>query len=220
VNSISGSRIASAVAPALHPGRLLASWACSAALALLWARVAWNGYRRWDAGGSPVLLGLVAYNTILVGVTLGRRPSITTSTRAGDWIIALLTVAMSTVFQPTDWHGGPVQPAGSALQALGVTAMIAALVSLGRSFGIVAANRGVRSGGLYGWVRHPLYGSEIVFFTGLLLVHASWTNTLIWLGVTWGLLVRALVEERHLSRAPEYRAYRAKVRRRFLPGLV
>jgi protein-S-isoprenylcysteine O-methyltransferase Ste14 len=48
---------------------------------------------------------------------------------------------------------------GYWLQILGITISIFGLISLKRSFGLVAANRGIVSSGLYQLVRHPLYSS-------------------------------------------------------------
>src|SRR5260370_25569425 len=50
---------------------------------------------------------------------------------------------------------GGLQVAGALLAAL-------AVISLGRSFGIVAANRGIRTGGPYRFVRPPLYSAYIL----------------------------------------------------------
>ena len=58
--------------------------------------------------------------------------------------------------------------------------MIAALLSLQRSFGIVPANRGIREGGLYRIVRHPLYAAELLVFLGVVLVTPTPWNILIW----------------------------------------
>lgn len=82
-------------------------------------------------------------------------------------------------------------------------------------------NRGIVTNGAYGIVRHPAYISKnlswllmaipliIINFTSLILV-------LGWMGIY---LLRAITEERHLSRDPEYLEYCKKVRYRFIPGI-
>lgn len=191
----------------------------SLVLALLWGRFAWNAYQRWALTGSLVLLGLVLFNTLLVGVTIARRPSLSTSTQVRDWVAALLTVGLSLMFRPGEPPHPLAQAAGSILQGVGLVVMLVALTNLGRSFGIVAANRGIRRSGLYAWVRHPLYAGELIFFPGFLLANFSPRNLTICLGVLCGLVIRSWLEERHLCQDPEYRAYMKAVRYRFVPGL-
>jgi protein-S-isoprenylcysteine O-methyltransferase Ste14 len=188
-------------------------------LALAWGKLALNAYHRWAQTGSLVVLGLVVYNTILVSVTIARRPSVSTSTQIKDWVAALLTVVISMLFRPTAWRQWFAQAAGSILQGVGVVIMVVALASLGRSFGIVAANRGIKRSGLYGWVRHPLYAGELIFFSGFLLTTVSPYNTVVWFGVLCGLVIRSWAEEDHLCQDPEYQAYMKAVPSSFFPKL-
>jgi protein-S-isoprenylcysteine O-methyltransferase Ste14 len=86
----------------------------------------------------------------------------------------------------------------------------------------VQAERGhhVISTGPYAIVRHPMYGSIMLFFFGVPLLLGSW----------WGLLIaplfavlfaiRTRIEERALAAdLPDYADYAARVRYRLLPGL-
>jgi len=191
----------------------------SLVLALLWGQFAWNAYQRWALTGSLVLLGLVLFNTLLVGVTIARRPSLSTSTQVRDWVAALLTVGLSLMFRPGESPNPLAQAAGSTLQGVGLIIMVVALANLGRSFGIVAANRGIKRSGLYAWVRHPLYAGELIFFHGFLLANLSPYNLIVCFGVLCGLVIRSWVEEELLRRDTEYQAYMKAVPNRFLPGL-
>ena len=188
-------------------------------LAFLWGKFAVNAYTRWVSTGSLILLGLVLYNTLLVSVTIARRPSISTSTQIKDWVVALLTVTISLVFRPGEWHYSFAQATGSILQGVGLVIMMVALMNLGRSFGVVAANRGIRRSGLYGLVRHPLYAGELIFFTGFLLTSFSPYNLIVWFGIVCGLFIRSWVEEDHLSQDPEYQTYMQAVPYGFFPRL-
>lgn len=205
--------------PSLTRWRLAGYWGCNIILALAWGRLVWNAYHRWAQTGSLVVLGLVVYNTILVLVTITRRPSVSTSTQVKDWVAALLTVAMSMLFQPTEWHQWFAKSAGFILQGVGVVIMVVALASLGRSFGIVAANRGIKRSGIYGWVRHPLYAGELIFFTGFLLTSFSSNNLILWFGLLCGLVIRSWAEENHLCQDPEYQVYMRAVPYSFFPKL-
>ena len=77
----------------------------------------------------------------------------------------------------------------------------------------------LRDAGAYRLVRHPIYG-------GLLLLASGWSllSSPVALVATAGLLLvfelKSRVEESMLAeRFPEYRAYRARVRWRFVPGV-
>ena len=203
--------------PATTHWRLAAHWGCNVILALLWGKFALNAYAQWAHTGSLMLLGLVLYNTLLVAVTIARRLSVSTSTQIKDWLAAVLTVGLSMMFRPTEWRQWFAQAAGSILQGIGLIIMTVALWNLGKSFGIVAANRGIKRSGLYGWVRHPLYGGELIFFTGFLLTTFSPYNLIVWFGVLFGLIVRSWVEEDHLRQDPEYQGYMKAVPHRFFP---
>ena len=201
------------------PWRLAGHLGLNMILALAWGKFAFNAYHRWAQTGSLVVLGLVVYNTILVSVTIARRPSVSTSTQIKDWLAAVVTVGLSMVFRPTEWDQWFAQAGGFILQGVGVVIMMVALASLGRSFGIVAANRGIKRSGLYGWVRHPLYAGELIFFTGFLLTTFSPYNTVLWFGVLCGLVIRSWAEEDLLSQDPEYQAYMKAVPYSFFPRL-
>ncbi|WP_395394263.1 isoprenylcysteine carboxylmethyltransferase family protein [Novosphingobium sp. BL-8A] len=102
----------------------------------------------------------------------------------------------------------------------GVALSIIAKLSLRRSFGLVAANRGVKSGGLYRLVRHPMYMAYIVNHVGYLLLYLSPWNVAIY-ALTWILLwMRTDEEEKVLRIDPSYREYAAKVRSRLVPGVI
>lgn len=198
--------------------RLVGHWAGSAVLVILFSKFAFNIYHRWAQTGSLILLGLFLYNTLLITVTIVRRASTSTSNQIKDWIAALVTVGISLLFRPGGSHFF-AQVAGSSLQGVGLLVMVVALATLGRSFGIVAANRGIKRSGIYGWVRHPLYAGEFIFFTGFLVANFSPYNLILWFGVLIGLCLRAWAEEDLLSQDPEYQTYMQAVPYSFFPGL-
>jgi protein-S-isoprenylcysteine O-methyltransferase Ste14 len=99
--------------------------------------------------------------------------------------------------------------------------MVAAgLLSLRRSFAVVPGNRGVRDGGLYRIVRHPIYISELMAVLGAVLVYPTIRNVLLWITLCGVQFARARAEEEFLSSDPVYRAYRARVRYRLIPGVL
>jgi protein-S-isoprenylcysteine O-methyltransferase Ste14 len=108
---------------------------------------------------------------------------------------------------------------GAPLMATGVVLSVAAKATLRRSFGIVAANRGVQIGGPYGLVRHPMYAGYLSTHIGFLLLQFTAWNALIY-GCCWmAMLLRIDAEEGILREDPTYRAYCERVRYRLLPGI-
>ena len=97
--------------------------------------------------------------------------------------------------------------------------MFVALLSLGRSFGIVPANRGIKRAGLYRIVRHPIYASELIFHLGYLLTNPSGRNMVLVVLVIAGQVYRLLAEERLLSGDAAYLDYVRSVRYRLVPGI-
>ena len=79
-------------------------------------------------------------------------------------------------------------------------------------------NRGIVSTGPYALVRHPAYISKI----SLWAISAYFLANKLFLmvcGLALVYLLRAITEERHLSKDPDYLAYKEQVPYRFIPGL-
>lgn len=102
----------------------------------------------------------------------------------------------------------------------GATTSLAAKMFLGRSFGLVAANRGVKDRGVYRLVRHPMYLGYILNQLGFLLMFFSPWNLAVY-AVTWtAQYLRTIEEEKFLRRDPLYRDYAERVRFRLVPGIA
>ena len=108
---------------------------------------------------------------------------------------------------------------GSGFMAVGLALCVVSKLYLNRSFGLIAANRGVKSGGPYRVVRHPMYLGYIVNQLGFLSLNLSAANLLIYL-VAWSCqLVRVAEEEAVLRQDEAYRQFTQRVRSRLIPGL-
>jgi len=76
----------------------------------------------------------------------------------------------------------------------------------------------VISTGPYRYVRHPMYGTTIVFIVGTTLLLGSWYGLLMGLVLVVGIAFRAVQEEHVLlAELPGYDTYMARVKYRLIP---
>ncbi|KVL07376.1 methyltransferase family protein [Burkholderia sp. MSMB1826] len=177
-------------------------------------------YMQWRLNPSRITLILLL---VSAGLTVGMSAFAKLPKRR-DWHPVAVIVALggsfyclayqlnaSTQLIP-EWAGGVWQISGIAWQLF-------AKLSLGRSFGLLPANRGVVSTGAYRFMRHPIYAGYLLSEIGFLLANFS-TRNLLTIGI-WMLLqiARIVMEERVLSEDADYRAYKTKVRYRLIPGV-
>ena len=102
---------------------------------------------------------------------------------------------------------------------VGLVFVIAGKLSLGRSLGLLPANRGVVSSGVYRLVRHPMYLGYLLIHSAFLLGHVSTWNVVVLVVADLALLARVGLEERTLSADLAYQRYRETVPWRFVPGV-
>lgn len=155
----------------------------------------------------------------LVGAFLLRRPAGTVSPSLSSWLLAAGGTFLALLFRPGGAHLLWGVRAGFLLQVAGLIAAIASLVALGRSFGLVAADRGLVTRGPYALVRHPVYAGYLLTQLGYVMQVTSWRNALVLLVATACNLGRIVAEERVLSASVEYRRYCEQVRWRLIPGI-
>jgi protein-S-isoprenylcysteine O-methyltransferase Ste14 len=170
--------------------------------------------RAFRQTGAPDALGMVIVNAVFAFLYVTRSSPKSVSVSPSEWALSCAGTTMSLLLRPS--LGGP-ENVGLTLELAGLALIVAALLSLNRSFGVVPANRGVREGGLYRFVRHPLYAGEIVFITGFMLVNLSAWNVIVWATACVLQVCRARVEERFLNADPQYRSYCERTRYRLLP---
>jgi protein-S-isoprenylcysteine O-methyltransferase Ste14 len=92
-------------------------------------------------------------------------------------------------------------------------------MTLGRSFGIAPANRGVVATGPYSIVRHPIYAGYLVTHAAFLVAHPTLRNLVVLLIADGSQIARTWFEERTLSNDAQYRQYCERVNWRLLPGV-
>jgi protein-S-isoprenylcysteine O-methyltransferase Ste14 len=170
-----------------------------------------------SVAGHPYNLLILASESLTALLVLIRRPGpIATSFYA--WAIAIIGTCSPLLVTPVDGALIPIWWA-ALLMTIGLFVSLAAKLFLRRSFGIVAACRGVRREGPYRLVRHPMYTGYVITQLGFLLANPSLQNAAVY-AIAWGmLLLRIKEEEAMLSRDPAYRDYVTAVRYRLVPGV-
>jgi protein-S-isoprenylcysteine O-methyltransferase Ste14 len=166
---------------------------------------------------APILL--VLSEGLVVLFILLRRPTDTISKHREDWLVGLMGTLLPLMAIPP--QGSPVFPIhiGEALMVTGFLLQLSAKLVLRRSFGVVAANRGVKASGPYRLVRHPMYAGYTLTQIGFLLSGPVLWNFLIY-GLTLFIACRRIIaEERILGQDEAYQALVRKVRYRLLPGV-
>lgn len=185
---------------------------------LLFALLAASSYHHFVTSQSVRSLGILAINTLFLSLFLTRRAATAETPSLPLWLLGVAGTALPLLLRPSDGPG--FVGFGTVLQLAGIALVACGLLSLRRSFAVVPGNRGIREGGLYRIVRHPIYVSELVALLGAVLVSPTPENWVIWVCECGLQFARARAEEEFLSSDPVYRAYRERVRFRLIPGMI
>lgn len=136
---------------------------------------------------------------------------------------SIITVAASFYFLLVELSDGvrlaPLYITAS-MQIAGIFWQVVSKIHLGRSFGLLPANRGIVTSGPYSIVRHPVYLGYFVSHMGFLLAVWSPYNLGVYTFLYTLQFLRIREEERLLAEDTEYQQYKHTVRRRFIPFLI
>jgi len=199
-------------------GRML-EWLLRSFALLILTGAVWKFASAWWAEPSrlTILLLLLTEGYTLVLVLFARRarvrdvsPLAIVATLCATYAFALIEPSGTTHLMP--------ESAGIALLVVSTLWQFSAKLTIGRSFGVLPAQRGVVTRGPYRVVRHPIYFGYLINHAGFLLVNFSWRNAAV-LGLLYlAQVVRILREEAVLAASSdEYRRYQQRVRWRLLP---
>jgi len=162
---------------------------------------------------------LLLAESCVVFFVLFRRATNSISLRPLDWALGFGgTLAPMLVIASSDIPLVPVALC-SFLIIGGMLFQVYAKFTLRRSFGVIAANRGVKVSGPYRFMRHPMYAGYTLTHLGFLLSGPNWWNFFVYsLGLALN-ISRILAEERVLMADPAYQELSRKVRYRLVPHL-
>lgn len=186
----------------------------------LFVQFAWHAASNFAATSQIVSLMMIVSEALPVGFILLRRPSQLLSTRPLDWAVGVAGTMMPLLVIPSSTSSSLVPVVACLLiMIMGIYLEISAKLSLGRSFGIIAANRGVRTRGPYRFIRHPMYAGYLLTHIGILLAMPTWRTAALYSMTLTLQLWRMEREEFVLKRDADYCTFAQRVRYRLIPTL-
>jgi protein-S-isoprenylcysteine O-methyltransferase Ste14 len=201
------------------PRAVLADAAARAIVGTLFALLSINLLADFLKTGHITGLMLLASESLVLVFTIVRRRAVIV-----DRSLAAGAVTLISLVGPVLLRVGGAESlapdtftAGISAAALGL--VILGKIALGRSFGLVPANRGVVIKGPYKAVRHPIYAGYLAVHAAFIIANPRLLNIAVVLVADTALIARALFEERVLGHDAAYRAYCKRVGWHLVPGL-
>lgn len=183
-------------------------------LASLWGAFVLNHLLAFSLLGNYAFIAFALSETLQAFFFIVRQSPHTVSVDPFDWLIAGGGTLAPLFLRP---GGAALFPFGDLLVIAAVVFQILGLLSLNRSFALVAARRTVKTSGLYRFVRHPMYASYLFLYGGYVLFNASLMNVLLVLFALTLLFLRLVQEEKHLAQDSAYREYMSHTPWRLIP---
>ena len=195
-------------------------WAARAIVCVMFGALCVNIFQEFARTGHITGLMLLASESLVIVLTLTRRRA----TRVDRSIPASIVTFVSVAGPPLLRADGDVAALApdvltGVVSAIALLLILSGKLTLGRSFGLVPANRGVVVQGPYTAVRHPIYSGYLVAHIAFLAAHPGTWNIVVLAIADGALIFRALLEERVLSSDAHYRAYCRRVAWHLVPGV-
>ncbi len=162
---------------------------------------------------------LMASEALVVVLTVFRRPAGLVDRTAKARFLTALSMFGPPLVRPASYMAVAPETITALITGVGLLVVVAGKVSLGRSFGLAPANRGIVCSGVYRFVRHPIYLGYLLTHIGFLLANPTSWNLPLLIGADIALMFRAMLEEQALGADLGYREYTQRVRWRILPGM-
>ena len=164
-------------------------------------------------------LFLLASEALVVLLTMVRRSAVSVDRSLRARLLTVVSVMGPPLLAPAAVLPFAPEAVTVGISCAGLAIVIAGKITLGRSFALLPANRGVVSTGVYQIVRHPIYMGYLVTHIAFLVASPSLWNIVALIAADSALLARAVCEERTLAQDAAYREYQEHVRWRVVPGL-
>jgi protein-S-isoprenylcysteine O-methyltransferase Ste14 len=173
-------------------------------------------------GLNPAWIITNANFILLVLAMLVRRPAVRVTPQPLFWLLAFVATYWLFIMGRFVMTGRPLAPSWLifALSFASFIVSIWARLSLGRSIGLVPAQRRLVTRGAYRYMRHPIYTGVYFSYAALALQNFSFLNAMIFATGAVLFVIKSFVEEDFLQQDPEYAAYMSAVPWRWLPGVL
>jgi len=186
---------------------------------ILFTLLSVNLLRDFLSTGRVTGLLFLASEALVVVLTVVRRRARLVDRSFAAALTTTLSVALPPMQRASDGAGLLPDELTVMVSAIGLALVIVGKMTLGRSFGVAPANRGVVVRGPYGFVRHPIYTGYLIIHIAFLVANPSPWNIAMIVIADVALVFRALMEERVLSADETYQGYCQRVGWHLVPGV-
>lgn len=175
--------------------------------------------RLWmDTGRIDIVdLTYFIHNLILVSVIVIRKNHVAIDRNYFDQAIAIVAVFSGMFFLDRSTANPDLLLASRVIIFISFILGAVSLINLGRSFGFLIALREVKTCGLYRLIRHPMYLTDLLWKTAVILKKPCAVNFAVYFLSAACYVYRAHLEEKFLGAYEEYRDYMERVKYRFIP---
>ena len=162
---------------------------------------------------------LLASESLVVVLTIVRRRTQIVDRSAAAAVVTTISLIGPSLVRTVSGGGLLPDAVTAVVSSVGLVLIIAGKITLGRSFGLVPANRGGVIGGVYGFVRHPIYAGYLLTHLAFACAHPTTWNVTVLVLTDTALIVRALYEEKVLEADRSYQSYCRRVAWHIVPGV-